>query len=62
MRAAVAAADPNALVVLGRCGYDVFSAEANSPQRQFFDHVVAAIRAASVTAHLEMRAIRAPTR
>lgn len=40
LHAAVKEADPDAAVVLGGCGYDVFSSEPNSPPRQFFDHVV----------------------
>ncbi len=39
MHAAVTAADPDARVVLGGCGYDVFSSAPASPQRQFFDHL-----------------------
>src|SRR5581483_12235489 len=39
---AVKQADPAAAVVLGGCGYDVFSSEPGSPPRQFFDHVAAA--------------------
>jgi hypothetical protein len=41
---AVKLSDPDALVVLGGCGYDVFSSEGNSEPRQFFDHVVNAGR------------------
>jgi len=41
---AVKQADPAAAVVLGGCGYDVFSSEPGSPPRQFFDHVAAAGR------------------
>ncbi|MGW3243941.1 hypothetical protein [Streptomyces sp. NPDC001070] len=37
---AVRAADPNAAVVLGGCGYDVLSGPAGSEARRFFDHVV----------------------
>jgi hypothetical protein len=44
MHAAVRAADPAALVVLGGCGYDVFSGAPDSPPRQFFDHLVDAGR------------------
>ncbi|WP_405407316.1 hypothetical protein [Streptomyces decoyicus] len=36
----VRGADPDATVVLGGCGYDVLSRPADSPARQFFDHVV----------------------
>jgi hypothetical protein len=36
---AVKEADPAAAVVLGGCGYDVFSSEPGGPARQFFDHV-----------------------
>src|SRR6266516_2409169 len=32
-------ADPAAAVVLGGCGYDVFSSEPGSAPRQFFDHL-----------------------
>src|SRR5262245_1551025 len=39
MYQAVQDADSQAAVVLGGCGYDVFSSEAGSPQRDFFDHV-----------------------
>jgi len=42
--AAVHESDGGALVVLGGCGYDVLSSEANSPQRQFFRHLVDAGR------------------
>jgi len=38
-RRAVREADPAAAVVLGGCGYDVFSSEPGSPARRFFDHV-----------------------
>jgi hypothetical protein len=38
---AVRRADPDALVVLGGCGYDVFSSPERSEPRQFFDHLVA---------------------
>ena len=38
---AVRAADPDAAVVLGGCGYDVLSSAPDGPARQFFDHVVA---------------------
>jgi len=41
---AVKDSDPAAAVVLGGCGYDVFSSEAGSPARQFFDHLAAAGR------------------
>jgi hypothetical protein len=44
MYAAVKEVDPAALVVLGGCGYDVFSSEAGGPPRQFFDHLVDAGR------------------
>ncbi|MFF4591716.1 hypothetical protein [Amycolatopsis sp. NPDC001319] len=36
--------DPAALVVLGGCGYDVFSSEPGSEPRKFFDHLVSAGR------------------
>ncbi|MET7997335.1 hypothetical protein ABZU76_41305 [Amycolatopsis sp. NPDC005232] len=36
--------DPAALVVLGGCGYDVFSSEPGSEPRRFFDHLVSAGR------------------
>ncbi|MGN6681497.1 MAG: hypothetical protein ACTHKL_27330, partial [Streptosporangiaceae bacterium] len=39
MYLAVKDADPQAAVVLGGCGYDVFSSEEGSPQRDFFDYV-----------------------
>ena len=42
--AAVKDIDPGAAVVLGGCGYDVFSSEPGSPQRQFFDHLASAGR------------------
>lgn len=38
---AVKSTDPQAMVVLGGCGYDVFSSAAGSAQRQFFDHLAA---------------------
>ncbi|HSS89209.1 MAG TPA: hypothetical protein VLL69_07820 [Streptosporangiaceae bacterium] len=41
---AVKDADPAAAVVLGGCGYDVFSSEPGSAQRQFFDHLAGAGR------------------
>ena len=41
---AVKEADPAAAVVLGGCGYDVFSSEPGSAPRQFFDHVAKAGR------------------
>ncbi len=44
MYGAVKEADPAAAVVLGGCGYDVFSSEPGSAQRQFFDHVTKAGR------------------
>ena len=44
MYAAVKEADPAAAVVLGGCGYDVFSSEPGSAPRQFFDHVAKAGR------------------
>src|SRR5215469_2731867 len=44
MYAAVHEADPGAAVVLGGCGYDVFSSEPGSPQRRFFDHLADAGR------------------
>ncbi len=44
MYAAVKDADPAAAVVLGGCGYDVFSSAPGSAPRQFFDHVAAAGR------------------
>lgn len=39
---AVKDSDPAAAVVLGGCGYDVFSSEEDGPARQFFDHLAAA--------------------
>jgi len=36
--------DPAAAVVLGGCGYDVFSSEPGSAPRRFFDHLAAAGR------------------
>jgi hypothetical protein len=39
MYRAVKDADPAAAVVLGGCGYDVFSSEPGSAARQFFTHV-----------------------
>jgi hypothetical protein len=39
LHGAVKRADPDALVVLGGCGYDVFSSPAGSPARRFFDHL-----------------------
>jgi hypothetical protein len=44
MYRAVKEIDPAAAVVLGGCGYDVFSSEPGSPERQFFDHVTGAGR------------------
>ncbi|MGZ4666349.1 MAG: hypothetical protein ACXV5Q_15290 [Frankiaceae bacterium] len=44
MYRAVKEADLAAAVVLGGCGYDVFSSEPGSPPRQFFDHVAGAGR------------------
>src|SRR5262249_35552837 len=44
MHAAVRRADPAAKVVLGGCGYDVFSAGEGDPPRVFFDHLVDAGR------------------
>ena len=44
MYRAVKEADPDAAVVLGGCGYDVFSSEPGSAPRQFFDHVADAGR------------------
>lgn len=44
MYQAVKEADPAAAVVLGGCGYDVFSSEPGSAPRQFFDHVAKAGR------------------
>jgi hypothetical protein len=44
MYAAVKEVAPAARVVLGGCGYDVFSSPAGSAERQFFDYVVAAGR------------------
>jgi len=41
---AVKDADPHAAVVLGGCGYDVFSSEPGSAPRQFFDHLAGAGR------------------
>ena len=42
MYGAVKEADPAAAVVLGGCGYDVFSSEPGSAPRQFFDYVAKA--------------------
>jgi hypothetical protein len=44
MYSAVKDTDPAAAVVLGGCGYDVFSSEPGSEARQFFDHVASAGR------------------
>ena len=44
MYRAVKEADPDAAVVLGGCGYDVFSSDPGSAPRQFFDHVAKAGR------------------
>ena len=44
MYRAVKEVDPTAAVVLGGCGYDVFSSDAGSAQRQFFDYVADAGR------------------
>jgi hypothetical protein len=44
MHHVVKAADPTAAVVLGGCGYDVFSSEEGSPPRRFFDHLASAGR------------------
>ena len=44
MYGAVKEVDPAAAVVLGVCGYDVFSSEPGSAPRQFFDHVAKAGR------------------
>ena len=44
MYRAVKEADPAAAVVLGGCGYDVFSSEPGSAPRQFFDHLAKAGR------------------
>jgi hypothetical protein len=44
LHSAVKDVDPNAMVVLGGCGYDVFSSEEDSAPRQFFDHLVSAGR------------------
>jgi hypothetical protein len=41
---AVKREDPDALVVLGGCGYDALTSEAEEPPRQFFDHLVDAGR------------------
>ena len=43
---AVKDADPAAAVVLGGCGYDVFSSEPGSAPRRFFDHLADAGREA----------------
>ncbi len=40
MHDAVKAADPDATVVLGGCGYDVLSSDKDSEPRKFFDHVL----------------------
>ena len=39
MHSAVKAADPDAVVVLGGCGYDLLSSPTDSEQRRFFDRV-----------------------
>ena len=39
MYLAVKETDPEAAVVLGGCGYDVFSSEQDSAQRRFFDYL-----------------------
>jgi hypothetical protein len=59
---AVKDADPAAAVVLGGCGYDVFSSEPGSPARQFFDHVTGAGRDAFdlFSAHLYGDPARVP--
>ncbi|MEU8269308.1 hypothetical protein AB0B89_19360 [Sphaerisporangium sp. NPDC049002] len=44
MYGAVKEADPAAAVVLGGCGYDVFSGAGDSEPRRFFDHLVSAGR------------------
>ena len=44
LRRAVAAVDPGAAVVLGGCGYDVFSSPEGSEARRFFDAVLAGAR------------------
>jgi hypothetical protein len=44
MHRAVKETDPAAMVVLGGCGYDVFSSPPDSAPRQFFDHLVDAGR------------------
>jgi hypothetical protein len=44
MYAAVKDVDASALVVLGGCGYDVFSSDPDSEPRRFFDHIVGAGR------------------
>jgi len=44
MYAAVKSADPQALVVLGGCGYDLLSSPPDSEQRQFFDRLTDAGR------------------
>jgi hypothetical protein len=41
---AVKDTDPDATVVLGGCGFDVFAGAEGSPARAFFDHVLAAGR------------------
>jgi hypothetical protein len=46
MYSAVKEADPDAAVVLGGCGYDVFSSEVGSASRLFFDHLASAGRGA----------------
>jgi hypothetical protein len=59
---AVKGADPAAAVVLGGCGYDVFSSEPGSAARQFFDHVAGAGRDAFdlFSAHLYGEPARVP--
>ena len=44
MYLAVKEVDPTAAVVLGGCGYDVFSSDEGSEQRKFFDYVAGAGR------------------
>jgi hypothetical protein len=44
MYRAVKDVDPAAAVVLGGCGYDVFSSDEGSAPRRFFDHLVSAGR------------------
>jgi hypothetical protein len=59
---AVRDSDPAAAVVLGGCGYDVFSSEPGSAARQFFDHVASAGRDTFALLAGELAGARAVTR